>query len=211
MIRATPLTGLLPNPTGCSLTSHFGGAREQSRPMEPASMTTRLALVTVCLLAAAPLHADDANDAAAAFEKQGAAITRDDKDPAHPVVAVSFVGAPITDTGLKNVAALKGLKTLNLTVCLCVTDAGLKHLAGLTNLETLNLGYTGITDKGLKRLATLKSLRTLNLSGTKVTDKGLMELAALTDLHSLILARTSVTDDGVAELQKALPDCKIDR
>jgi internalin A len=174
-------------------------------------MTKRLALFAVCLLAA-PLYADAAEDAAVmAIKKLGGEMTRDDKDPAHPIVALSLVGVPVTDTGLKNVAALKGLKTLNLTVCLGVTDAGLKHLPGLTNLETLNLGYTGVTDKGMKRVAALKGLRTLNLSGTQVTDKGLSELAALKDLHSLILTRTSVTDEGVAELQKALPDCKIER
>jgi internalin A len=34
-----------------------------------------------------------------------------------------------------------------------ITDAGLKELAELKNLQTLNLGYTRIMDAGLKELA----------------------------------------------------------
>ena len=43
------------------------------------------------LLAAAPLYADGTEDAAAqAAEKLGGSVTRDDSDPAHPVVAVDL-------------------------------------------------------------------------------------------------------------------------
>ena len=149
---------------------------------------TALAPAALLLLWAAPLYAGDAEDAAVkAVEKLGGTATRDEDDPAHPVVAVSFVGAPLTDRGLKELAPLKHLRSLDLAVCLGVTDAGLKELGGLNGLEELNLSYTGTTDKGLKRLAALKGLRKLNLIGDRVTD------------------------EGVAELQKALPDCKIDR
>ena len=34
-----------------------------------------------------------------------------------------------------------------------MTDAGLKELAGLTSLQTLNLSATRVTDAGLKELA----------------------------------------------------------
>ena len=44
-----------------------------------------------------------------------------------------------------------------------MTDAGLKELAGLKNLQTLDLGGTQVTDAGLKELAGLKSLQSLNL------------------------------------------------
>ena len=153
-------------------------------------MRNRLALLAACLLlsAAAPVYAGGAEDAAVkAVEKLGGTVTRDVDDPAHPVVAVSFVGVPVTDRGLRELAPLKHLRTLDLAVCLGVTDAGLKDVAGLKGLEELNLSYTGTTDAGLKRLAGLKGLRKLNLIGDRVTD------------------------DGVADLQKAQPDCKIDR
>src|SRR5262249_26075551 len=142
-------------------------------------MTQRLALLTTCLLlAAGPLYADDAEDTAAkAVEKLGGKVTRDDKDPAHPVGAVSLPGTPVTDAGLKELAAVKALQTLDLSGCPKVTDAGLKQLAALKGLKELHLGGVGVTDAGVKELAVLKDLQTLNLGATGVTDAGLKEVA----------------------------------
>ncbi len=144
--------------------------------------------LAVSLLSAAPLYAGDAEAGAVkAVEKLGGSVVRDDTDPARPVVAVSFVAVPVTDRELKCLAALKGLKTLDLALCLGVTDAGVKELAALKVVQELNLSYTGATDAGVKQLAALKGLKKLNLRGAKTTG------------------------DGVSALQKALPDCKIDR
>ncbi len=128
----------------------------------------------------------------------------------------------VTDAGLKELAGLKSLQTLNLSYTL-VTDAGLKELAGLKSLQALNLGNTQVTDAGLKELAGLK-LKTLvvpftitdldlkhylaaiepptaiNLSFTPVTDAGLKELAELKSLQALNLGGTKVTDAGLKEL-----------
>ena len=49
-----------------------------------------------------------------------------------------------------------------------VTDAGLKELAALKGLQALSLGWTKVTDAGLKELAGLKALQSLNLGGTQV-------------------------------------------
>ena len=73
-------------------------------------------------------------------------------------------------------AGLKGLQTLILYNNTKVTDAGLKELAGLNNLQTLELAFTGVSDAGLKHLAGLKSLQSLNLRKTPVTDAGVKEL-----------------------------------
>jgi hypothetical protein len=62
----------------------------------------------------------------------------------------------VTDDGLKELAALKGLQLLWLGAT-HVSDAGLKELAGLDDLETLSLGYTKVTDAGLEDLAKLKA------------------------------------------------------
>jgi len=178
-------------------------------------MTNRLHVLAGCvlLLAAAPLLADEAEDQAVkAVEKLGGKVKRDDKDPAKPVVGVGLSGAKVTDAGLKELSALKELKELDLHACPGVTDAGLKNLVGLKELKTLYVGGTKVTDAGLKNLATLKGLQMLELDGTGVTDAGLKDLATLKDLRELRLADCKgVTDAGVAELQKALPDCKIDR
>ena len=45
-----------------------------------------------------------------------------------------------------------------------MTDAGLKELAALKNLTTLNLSETRVTGAGLKELAALKNLTTLYLT-----------------------------------------------
>ena len=58
-----------------------------------------------------------------------------------------------------------------------MTDAGLKELADLKNLTTLNLAGTQVTDAGLKELTGLKNLSELDLSGVaKVTRDGVAEL-----------------------------------
>ena len=46
----------------------------------------------------------------------------------------------MTDAGLKELAALKQLQSLDLIGCNKVTDAGLKELAALKQLQSLNLG-----------------------------------------------------------------------
>ena len=176
-------------------------------------MRTRLVLIAAGpVLSAAPLHADDIEDRAVeAVKKLGGSVTRDDADPAHPVIGVNLVARPATDSDLFDVALLEGLRSLSLSVCLGVTDKGMKYMAGLSGLEKLDLAYTGVTDAGLKRVTGLTELHRLNLSGDKVTDEGLKELVALTKLRELFLSRTQVTDEGVAALQKAMPDCKINR
>ncbi|HVS34214.1 MAG TPA: hypothetical protein VMS17_01455 [Gemmataceae bacterium] len=144
-------------------------------------------LAAALLLAAGTLYADDAEDAAVkTVERLGGTVSRDEADPAHPVVGVSLAFVPATDAQLKGLSALKRLRALDLTLSQA-TDKGMNVVAGLDGLETLYLGYTDVTDAGLKRLAELKKLRQLNLIGTQVTD------------------------EGVAEFQKALPDCKITR
>jgi hypothetical protein len=57
-----------------------------------------------------------------------------------------------------------------------VTDAGVKDLAALKRLRTLELGATQVTDKGLKTLANFKTLESVYLRDTVVTDAGVEEL-----------------------------------
>ena len=58
-----------------------------------------------------------------------------------------------------------------------ITDAGLKHLAKLKQLTSLDLrSCWRITDGGLKELAKLEQLTKLNLRDTKVTKAGVAQL-----------------------------------
>jgi Leucine-rich repeat (LRR) protein len=105
----------------------------------------------------------------------------------------------LNDTGVKELAALKSLTTLDLSLN-NVTAAGLKELAALKNLSALNLSRTNVTDADLEELAALKNLSTLDLSWTNVTDAGLKKLAALKNLATLDLSATNVTGAGIREL-----------
>ncbi|MAV35037.1 MAG: hypothetical protein CMJ59_06220, partial [Planctomycetaceae bacterium] len=143
-------------------------------------------------------------DPVAALEKLGAVIKRDDSQIISveggddgrlaelvfslqgEVIKVTFNGSQITDAGLVHLTGLTDLQTLDLTLCTNVTDAGLVHLQGRTTLEYLNL------------------------NGTGVTDAGLAHLAGLTKLQSISLPK-QITDAGIAELQKALPNCTIEK
>jgi internalin A len=107
-------------------------------PRLPAS----LVLVGCVLGPVAPARADDAEDKAIAFvEKLGGKVTRDDKRPGKPVVAVNLYGTKMTDADLKELTALKGLTTLRLGSTK-VTDAGLRELAAFKSLTELHLAST---------------------------------------------------------------------
>ena len=60
-------------------------------------------------------------------------------------------------------------------------------------------------------LTGLTALERLWLFRTQITGPGLAHLTGLTALEYLTLDRTQVTDVGVAKLQKALPNCDINR
>src|SRR5262245_16800995 len=108
------------------------------------------ALVLVFIAPAA--RADEAEDKAiAVVEKLKGEITRDDKKPGKPVVAVVLVGADVTDASLKELASLKNLAVLHLHKTK-VTGAGLKDLGALKNLSELDLFGTKVTDEDMKEL-----------------------------------------------------------
>ncbi len=119
-------------------------------------------------------------------------------------------GTKVTDAGLDNIRGLTGLQGVSLAGTR-ITDAGLDKLERLTTLQSLCVGGTKVTDAGLEKLKRSISLRNLELNGTKVTDAGLENLRGLTALRLLYLEGTKVTDAGVKRLQKALPNCKIER
>jgi RNA polymerase sigma factor (sigma-70 family) len=176
----------------------------------------------------------DESSVAAALEKIGAGIRRDDQLPGNPVIDINLTQTQVTDADLKDLKVFKNLTGLHLGVTR-VTNEGLKYLKELQALQGLNLPLTQVSDEGLKDVTDLQSLRLLNLAGTRVTDAGLEHLKALTSLQlldltstpvtekgvktlkefktlrRLLLTRTQVTDAGAQELREALPGCQIDR
>ena len=76
-----------------------------------------------------------------------------------------------------------------------ISDSGLKHLAPLTHLESLNLHATKISDKGLLALQNLPRLRSVYLWQSKVTPAGVEKLAkAQTDQAKISRWKTQIAD-----------------
>jgi len=80
-------------------------------------------------------------------------------------------------------------------------------------LRGVRLHYAGLVGHSslLEYLKDLPKIQTLSLDGTDITDAGLEHLEGLTLLQTLSLIGTKVTDAGVKRLQKALPNCHIQR
>jgi len=90
-----------------------------------------------------------------------------------------------------------------------VTDEGLRELATLKNLTTLDLRRTKVTGEGLKELATLKNLTTFS-DITKVTGEGLKELATPTKTDWRDNQESQTDDDFLHRLQKLVAQFQKD-
>src|SRR5262249_21278471 len=153
------------------------------------------------LILAGYTRADEVT-AAKAIEKLHGRITRDEKQPGKPVVAIDLsdprefrAASWVTDAALKHVREFKHLRTLKLSLT-GITDSGLKELKELSALESLDLSFTKLTDAGVTELAGLSSLRELDLSHVEVTDKSLDVLKKLGELRSLYIGNSKITDAG---------------
>ena len=117
-------------------------------------------------------------------------------------------GSPVTDRGIRHLAALHRLKALQIRNAQ-VADAGyavLKELPALERLYLRDQGPTnqfrsGIGDSGLDFVATLSELKHLDLARSRVTDQGVAKLKGLLNLEVLDLSETRVHGDGLAELR----------
>ena len=69
----------------------------------------------------------------------------------------------VTDSFLKEVGRLHGLRYLDLLLCQGISSNGVQHLAGLKRLTTLSLGWTPVGDEGMKAVAQLENLESLRL------------------------------------------------
>jgi internalin A len=124
------------------------------------------------------------------IEHRGGYVTRDDKKPGKPVIAVAYPRGNATDEDLKGLKDLKQLTSLDLHHCRQLTDAGLKELREVKQLAALDLGSTEVVDAWLKELKEAQQLTVLSLAYTEVTDTGLKELKGLKQLKSLDLSVT---------------------
>lgn len=146
------------------------------------------------------------DEEAAELGKMGGILTLDltavqDLTDEHPLRPWEFA-APLTDAGLRSIAAgCRSLEVLRV-VGRAVTAAGVRELGDLETLTELSLAYTGTTDAGAEVVARVKSLRRLDLSGTRVTDAGARELADLPKVETLDLSSTRIGDAGLKSIAR---------
>ena len=89
---------------------------------------------------------------AAALEKLGGKILRNDKEKTRPILVVDLRESKITNADLQQVATLTDVMNLDLSKTK-ITDAGLKSLVPLSSLQSLTVDNTEIGDDGLKTAA----------------------------------------------------------
>src|SRR5207248_738999 len=122
------------------------------------------------------------------------------RDQAGHIVDMSFARTWATDADVERVAAIRTLKSLDLSMTY-VSDRGVERLKALDQLEDLNLSSAEfITDAAVAFLRGHRQLKTLNLRGTDVTDTSLAYVAELPQLKSLDIAYTQITDIGLEQL-----------
>jgi Leucine-rich repeat (LRR) protein len=105
----------------------------------------------------------------------------------------------LSDVGLEAISDLTSLREIE--VCEEITDAGLRSMARLSNLLSLDLQCCDITDDGLLSLSGLRNLKTLNVSFTPISDISLgLVLPFLQSLESLSAVRCPVQGRGLGAL-----------
>src|ERR1043165_3483754 len=123
-------------------------------------------LVLLALLSGGSVcYGDEAEDRAVGFVKRlGGDVGRDASD-GKPVFRVTLDDSDFADKDVKELAAFKKLRILQLAHTK-LTDVGLKQLPVFEELSDLDLRKTQIADAAVKSLTALKALENLDLSET---------------------------------------------
>lgn len=157
---------------------------------------------------------------------RGAKVKIDETGPDHPIVAVDFNNASVTDEDCRWLARQPQLREVSICQGQGVTDAGLRHFRSHPSLALLILKRAVVTDEGLRALATVRNLqglallfvaingeglrsfselprfRELQLTSTNLNDAGLEQVARLRHLKSLYITQARFTDRGMKHLAK---------
>jgi ankyrin repeat protein len=118
----------------------------------------------------------------------------------HRITAVDGHGI-MTDAMLARVADLEHVTALYLGGSRTVTDEGLRQLARMPQLQTLDLSGCQVTDRGLDVLRHLPHLRQFQLTWRRdVTDAGVAHLGGCDELESVDLMGTDTGDGAIRAL-----------
>jgi len=132
----------------------------------------------------------------------------------HPIEYMRLAGSPFDGDGLRAVAQIRTLKTLNVFHT-AVTDDDFVALEGHPNLEEVVVGPMWddkITNQTLQHLAKIPNLKRVQVVETFLSyDNGLEHLAALGDqIEEIDLGNTVVPEQDLARLRAELPGAKIE-
>jgi Leucine-rich repeat (LRR) protein len=117
------------------------------------------------------------------------------------LTALDLANTSVKGPGLKMVATLKNLESLNLTLT-PVTDQYLEPLRTLTKLRVLSLASAQCTGEGYRFFDNLKQLENANFHYTPVNDAGLAGISHVPSLIRLEIVHTHFTDAGTPALAK---------
>ena len=106
----------------------------------------------------------------------------------------------MTDAILERVSRLEQIEELDLNGSRAITDDGVRHLARLPKLRTLDLGGCAIGNAALEAIGRIASLERIILSWTHVTDAGVAHLAGCGALRVVDLSGTRTGDGAIAAL-----------
>jgi Leucine-rich repeat (LRR) protein len=108
----------------------------------------------------------------------------------------------ISDRGLAALKPMKGVEDLNLYYAELITDEGMAAVKGWTRLRRVNLRGTKVTDTTLEHLSGLPAIEFLDAGYAQVTDVGIEHLAQLSALKQLTLGGNKLTDMGLQALRQ---------
>ncbi len=119
------------------------------------------------------------------------------------LVSVAVQSTGLTDEGLAEIAKMKTLEELRLSLCSNLTTKGIKSITTLPKLDNLHLTFMKIPDGSFEEISKIKTLSSLafyNAKNIKVSDVQL--LSKLPNLEYLDLSSTNLNNDVIPVLSK---------
>ena len=119
-------------------------------------------------------------------------------------------GPNVADDDMVHVGRLTGLLYLEVQES-DLTDAGIRELAAISHLRTLELrNVANLTDEGLKYFSQQQHLYDVAVTYTKLTNASVNFFKGLPSLTKLYINSTSgVTEEGIISLKTGLPKCEV--
>ena len=105
----------------------------------------------------------------------------------------------MTDEGVKTLAKLPKLKTLDLSHT-GITSAAVVSLKGHSGLRELNLGCTRVGNAGIEALSGNENLTLLDIAGTEVNGAGMIHVGKLRHLRTLYV--TGIPNEALAAIEE---------